>query len=135
MKTGSARARDRLRGTLALTATYVYFLLFAQYGFLRLYASTVPGGPLPPVMAAMGLAGLGANFEPLLVFAYHLVAGRSPVPEAELFEFRGERYGFVAIRLADYVPHARPLSTSWDTVTMSTPVFRRYALMLFSRTT
>lgn len=69
----------------------------------------------------------GQNFEPLLVFAYHLVAGRSPVPEAELFEYRGQRYGFVAIRLADYVPHARSLSTSWDTVTMSTPVFRRYA--------
>lgn len=69
----------------------------------------------------------GQNFEPLLVFAYHLVAGRSPVPEAELFEFRGQRYGFVAIRLADYVPHARPLSTSWDTVSMSTPIFRRYA--------
>lgn len=69
----------------------------------------------------------GQNFEPLLVFAYHLVAGRSPVAETELFEFRGQRYGFVAIRLADYVPHARPLSTSWDTVSMSTPIFRRYA--------
>jgi cytochrome c oxidase cbb3-type subunit 2 len=56
----SGALRD-LRGALAIAATYVYFLLFAQYGFLRLYAASVPAGPLPPVMTAMGLAGLGAS--------------------------------------------------------------------------
>ena len=69
----------------------------------------------------------GSSFCPALVFAYHLVADRSPVPWADLFEFRESRYAFVAIRLADYVPHARPLSQSWDTVAMSVPLFRQIA--------
>lgn len=69
----------------------------------------------------------GSSFCPVLVFAYHLVADRSPVPRADLFEFRDSRYAFIAIRLADYVPHARPLSQSWDTVAMSVPLFRQIA--------
>ena len=55
---GAAVARD-VRGMLAVAATYVYFLLFAQYGFLRLLASRGAGpAELAPVLAAMGLAGL-----------------------------------------------------------------------------
>jgi hypothetical protein len=69
----------------------------------------------------------GAEFCPLLVFAYHLVGCRSPLPRQQLFEFRGEHYGFLGVRLADYVPHARPLSESWDTVAMPTGLFRRAA--------
>jgi hypothetical protein len=69
----------------------------------------------------------GPNFCPILVFAYHLVAGRSPLPPERLFEFRGDHYGFLGVRLADYVPHARPLSDSWDTVAMPTTLFRRAA--------
>ena len=33
----------------------------------------------------------------------------------------------MGVRLADYVPHARPLSDSWDTVAMPTGLFRRAA--------
>ena len=62
-----------------------------------------------------------------MVFAYHLVGSRSPLPREQLFEFRGEHYGFLGVRLADYVPHARPLSESWDTVAMPTGLFRRAA--------
>ncbi len=69
----------------------------------------------------------GSSFLPLLVFAYHLVGTRSPLPLDQLFEFRGSHYGFVAIRLADFVPHARPLSESWDTVAMPVNEFRRAA--------
>jgi hypothetical protein len=69
----------------------------------------------------------GADFCPMLVFAYHLVAGRSPLPPNQLFEFRGQHYGFLGVRLADYVPHARPLSDRWDTVAMPTALFRRAA--------
>ncbi len=69
----------------------------------------------------------GPNFCPLLVFAFHLVGGRSPLPRDQLFEFRGAHYGFVGVRLADYVPHARPLSDSWDTVAMPAAHFRRVA--------
>jgi hypothetical protein len=66
----------------------------------------------------------GADFCPLLVFAYHLVGSRSPVSREQLFAFRGEYYGFIGIRLADYVPCARPLSDSWDTVAMPVGQFR-----------
>jgi hypothetical protein len=72
-------------------------------------------------------AHFGADFCPLLVFAYHLVGARSPLPREQLFEFRGAHYGFVGVRLADYVPYARPLSDSWDTVAMPAPLFRRAA--------
>jgi hypothetical protein len=69
----------------------------------------------------------GDAFCPLLMFAYHLVGGRSPLPLEQLFEFRGEHYGFLGVRLADFVPHARPLSDSWDTVAMPVGEFRRLA--------
>lgn len=69
----------------------------------------------------------GPGFCSLLVFAYHLVGSRSPLPREELFEYRGNHYGFLGVRLADYVPHARPLSQSWDTVTMPCGLFRRAA--------
>jgi hypothetical protein len=72
----------------------------------------------------------GDGFLPLLVFAYHLVGRRSPLPPEQLFEFRGEYYGFVAVRLADFVPHARPLSDRWDTVAMPVGEFRRSARAL-----
>jgi hypothetical protein len=69
----------------------------------------------------------GAGFCPLLVFAYLLVGSRSPLPREHLFAFRGGHYGFVGVRLADYVPFARPISESWDTVAMPTGLFRRAA--------
>jgi hypothetical protein len=69
----------------------------------------------------------GPGFFSMLVFAYHLVGSRSPLPSDQLFAFRGEHYGFLGVRLADYVPHARPLSDRWDTVAMPTGLFRRAA--------
>jgi hypothetical protein len=69
----------------------------------------------------------GDDFCPLLVFAYLLVGSRSPLPLDQLFQFRGQHYAFIAIRLADYIPHARPLSERWDTVAMPTAEFRRLA--------
>lgn len=74
----------------------------------------------------------GSGFCPLLVFAYHLVGSRSPLPGEQLFEFRGEHYGFLGVRSADYLPHARPLSESWDTVAMPAGLFRRAARPLES---
>ena len=55
------------------------------------------------------------------------LASRSPLPREQLFEFRGEHYGFLGVRLADFVPAARPLSDSWDTVAMPVGLFRRAA--------
>jgi mono/diheme cytochrome c family protein len=60
----------------AVTATYVYFLLFAQYGFLRLARERlVPGAgaDLRPALAAMGVAGLLTSLA-----AARLLARRSP---------------------------------------------------------
>ena len=45
----------------------------------------------------------------------------------ELFEFRRALYGFVAIRLSDYLGHAQVISPRWDTVAMPTNAFRRLA--------
>lgn len=69
----------------------------------------------------------GPDFCPLLVFAYLLVGNRSPLPHEQLFEFRSGQYGFVGVRLSDYVPHARPISESWDTVAVPTGLFRQMA--------
>lgn len=69
----------------------------------------------------------GERFAALFVFAYQVRGRRAPVPSEKLFEWRGETYGFIGIRLREYVPHARLISPKWDTVAMPTRLFRRYA--------
>ena len=58
------RALNRVRGTLLVAATYVYFLLFAQYGLVRLLDERFAGEsePVQLAMAAMGLSGICASF-------------------------------------------------------------------------
>jgi cytochrome c oxidase cbb3-type subunit 2 len=47
---------------LAVAATYVFFLIYAQFGFLHLLDERLGGGDaVRPAMAAMGLAGLAAS--------------------------------------------------------------------------
>ncbi len=70
---------------------------------------------------------LGPQFTGLLVFAYHVVGPLAPLPEAELFAFRGERYGFVGIRLHHYTSCAHQISPKWDTVAMPVARFRELA--------
>ncbi len=48
-------------GVVAVAATYVFFLLYAQFGFLRLLRLRLAAAELEPVMVAMGLAGLAAS--------------------------------------------------------------------------
>lgn len=62
------------------------------------------------------------------VFAYRVLGERAPTAPEDLFAFRGELFGFVAIRLANYLAHARRLSPKWDTITMPTGTFRRLAV-------
>ena len=69
----------------------------------------------------------GQQFGGLFVFAFNIVGDRAPLPATELFEFRRALYGFVAIRLADYLSHARGISPKWDTVAVSASDFRRLA--------
>ena len=66
----------------------------------------------------------GRQFGGLFVFAYNIVGSRAPVAQERLFAFRGGLYGFIGVRLQDYVRHARPLSARWDTVALPTRLFR-----------
>lgn len=70
---------------------------------------------------------LGGQFTALLVFAYHVVGDYAPVPQEQLFIYRGEYYGFVAIRLHHYTAHARLISPKWDTRAMPAARFRELA--------
>lgn len=48
----------RWRGILLIAATYFYFLIFAQFGFLHRLSESVGSELWNPVLVAMGLAGL-----------------------------------------------------------------------------
>jgi hypothetical protein len=72
----------------------------------------------------------GATFRGLFVFAYDVLGDRAPLPAEEMFEHRGNLYGFVAVPLGDYAAHARPISPRWDTWAMPTADFRRLACPL-----
>jgi hypothetical protein len=69
----------------------------------------------------------GQNFQGLFVFAYDVLGDRAPLAMEQLFEHRGNLYGFVAVPLSNYAEHARPISPRWDTVAMPTADFRRFA--------
>lgn len=72
----------------------------------------------------------GERFASLLVFAYDVVGDRAPLPQDQLFEFRGHLYGFVAIRLHEYVHFARTISPKWGTLAVPVPTFRQLAASL-----
>ena len=64
-----------LPGLTAVAATYVYFLIWAQFGLLaRMRAAGLDAGSIRVAMAAMGVAGLAASFA-----AARLPAGRRSV--------------------------------------------------------
>lgn len=69
----------------------------------------------------------GASFRGLFVFAYDVLGDRAPLPAEELFEFRGNLYGFIAVPLSDYAAYAQPISPRWDTWAMPAGEFRRLA--------
>ncbi|MCE5303069.1 MAG: HYExAFE family protein [Planctomycetaceae bacterium] len=69
----------------------------------------------------------GPSFCGLFVFAYDVLGHRSPLRAERLYEFRGSRYGFIAVRLSDYAAHAKPISPRWDTWAMPAAEFRRLA--------
>jgi hypothetical protein len=69
----------------------------------------------------------GERFRGLFCFAYNVLGSRAPLERESLFPFRGRIYGFVAIPLANYACHARPVSSRWDTWAMPVRRFRQYA--------
>lgn len=71
---------------------------------------------------------IGVGAIALFTFAYHLVGERSPVAREQLYEFRGQWYAFLAVRVADYVQRMKPLSQKWQTVSMPVADFRAAAV-------
>ena len=69
----------------------------------------------------------GDRFRGLFVFAYHVLGDRAPLPAEQLFGYRGELYGFVAVGLSDYASRCHRISLRWDTVAVATDEFRRLA--------
>ena len=69
----------------------------------------------------------GESFRALFVFAYDVLGDRAPLPAEELFQYRGNLYGFIAVPLSDYAAHAHPISPRWDTWAMPAGDFRRLA--------
>lgn len=70
---------------------------------------------------------LGEGSLAVFGFVFHIVGERSPVPPERLFPFRGERYAMLAVRVADYIRFARPLSARWQTASMPAALFRQAA--------
>jgi len=73
---------------------------------------------------------LGPGSMALLVFAYEVVGRRAPLEPARLFSCRDRLYGFLAVRVADYIQGCRPLSAKWQTVSMPLGLFRQAAFPL-----
>jgi len=54
--------RSQVAATVTIAATYVYFLIFAQFGFLKALAGLGSGNALlRPVLAVMAVAGIGGG--------------------------------------------------------------------------
>lgn len=71
---------------------------------------------------------LGDGSLALFGFVFHVVGERSPVPAESLFVFRQQPYAILAVRVADYIRFARPLSAKWQTASISAAVFRQAAI-------
>ena len=69
----------------------------------------------------------GQRFHGLFVFAYLVQGDRAPLSAEQLFTFREQQYGFVAVRLEHYATYARLISPRWDTLAMPTRRFRQLA--------
>jgi len=69
--------RALLSAVVAVMSVYVYFLIFAQFGFLQglLEATGRTGAGLRPVLAAMGASGIAASA--LTAWGYRVERARS----------------------------------------------------------
>jgi hypothetical protein len=70
---------------------------------------------------------LGEGSVAMFGFVFHVVAERAPLPGDRLFAFRDRRYAILAVRVADYIRFARPLSAKWQTASIPAAVFRQAA--------
>lgn len=72
-------------------------------------------------------AAFGQSFVALILFAFEVTGDVAPLPAEQLFAHRGRLYGFVGVRLQEYVHFARQISPKWDTLAVPTATFRRLA--------
>jgi hypothetical protein len=71
---------------------------------------------------------LGEQFTAALVFAYLIRGDMAPLPLAQLFPFRGQWYGFLAVKLEHYLSWAKQISPKWDTWSIPPAQFRSLAI-------
>jgi hypothetical protein len=69
----------------------------------------------------------GSAFDAVLVFAYHVVGDRAPLPPEDLFVHQDQIYGFIVADHKSYGEFSRQISPQWDTVAVSTSKFREIA--------
>ncbi len=68
----------------------------------------------------------GADYQGLLVFAYHVLPSVAlPDSTEDLWTWRGRRYLLRAVAADEYREHMRVRSPRWDTVSLPNAVFRR----------
>ncbi|RJP42072.1 MAG: hypothetical protein C4547_00885 [Phycisphaerales bacterium] len=67
----------------------------------------------------------GDGYEGTFVFAYLIHESCRQPPPGRVYEFRGQRYCFLAAPARRYAEHARVRSPRWDTVSLSATHFRR----------
>jgi hypothetical protein len=65
----------------------------------------------------------GEGFVAAIVHAYWLQGAPSRAPFDDVHLFRERHYAFVAMRLGDYVEHARPRSRKWETLSIPSAEF------------
>ncbi len=73
----------------------------------------------------------GDDYAGMFVFAYVIHDESRQPPPAPVYDFRGQRYCFLAAPAADYTALARVRSPRWDTVTLPATEFRRISQPVF----
>jgi hypothetical protein len=71
---------------------------------------------------------LGDGSLALFGFVFHVVGPRAPLPPERLFVHRDRQYAVLAVRVADYIRFARPLSAKWQTASIPAAIFRQAAV-------
>ncbi len=69
----------------------------------------------------------GSGFQAVLTVAYWLQGPPLRAPFDDVHFYKKKHYAFLAVRLCDYVAHARPRSHKWQTVAMGTRTFATMA--------
>ncbi len=70
-------------------------------------------------------AVLGAEYEPVFMFAYWLLGPSDRTPHAETHTYQGESYAFLPVPADRYAEEARRRSPKWGTVSVPVQTFRR----------